>query len=47
MMYYANNKLQIQHLIITRFTEDYKEQIIITSIKSKVQYPIYISLNYK
>lgn len=36
----ADDKIQMCHLIIVRFTIDYEEQVVITSVKSGLQCPI-------
>ena len=45
MMCYIDDKIQMYHPIIARFTADYEEQVIIPDIKSEVQCPIYIVPN--
>lgn len=38
----ANSDIRIYHLVIAGFTADYKKQVIITGIKSRMHYSTYI-----
>ena len=39
---YANVEIQMCHPVIVRFTCNNEKQVVITGIKLKIQYPIYI-----
>lgn len=40
IIYYINNKIQIDYIIISRFNTNYIEYLIIIDIKFKFQYSI-------